>query len=226
MFGGLTWFWYVVNKLGLIEIAVVVTGMPVILLRGSLQFIMLQWEYMRDHKHCATAKQRISLLQSPSVPFFQSVTIFNHLACFLFSFFSSLMQSLLLFFPSTSSLFSEILSLSLSLTNTGVLLISLSACFSCSDHSQQPPWSSADFVLCNHFVTPPQTIHVIHHGVQKSKRMMQTLDPSPSLSLWLCRRWRPWPRDDSQLPRWSSAKHLPDQEAHPGMSKHTYNPLS
>lgn len=43
-----------------------------------------------------------------------------------------------------------------------------------------------------------------------------------SLSLWLCRRWRPWPRDDSRLPRWSSAKHLPDREAHPGRSKHTH----
>lgn len=36
------------------------------------------------------------------------------------------------------------------------------------------------------------------------------LSPSPS------RRWRPWLRDDSRLPRWSSAKHSPDHGVHPG----------
>lgn len=38
---------------------------------------------------------------------------------------------------------------------------------------------------------------------------------SPSLS----RRWRPWLRDDSRLPHWSSAKHSPDHGAHPGRTE-------
>lgn len=42
------------------------------------------------------------------------------------------------------------------------------------------------------------------------------LSPSPS------RRWRPWLRDDSRLPHWSSAKHSPDHGAHPGRKEHIF----